>query len=234
VFQTLNDHLHAATAGTFFMVRTVSPDRIMKFPGERSRKKMLRPHLALIGEIAYSWNVMHERLADVFWIVAGIQDGRIAHSIWHSSASDLAQRKMLSAALFIRFDEHSAEYKVVSWLLTEINKISINRNSAIHAPLAIVGGFTWFDVLPKPDSKSPHAQRLEGKKLLNEFTLYRDRINALREFTYSVYIGLTFPDNFPLPQIPRSLDALIKDRAGRRPLSRSKQSRSTPSSKVKP
>jgi hypothetical protein len=69
------------------MVRTISPDRIIKSPGERAQKRMLRPHLALIGEIACSWNVMHERLADVFWIEAGIQS---ANQEQHES--DLAHR----------------------------------------------------------------------------------------------------------------------------------------------
>lgn len=175
---------------------------LLKPPTRTEMMKMLRPHATLIGEIVFCWNGLHENLANVFWGVTNIANGLVSQSIWHSLASDIAQRKMLKAAVMARYAEDSKEYIDICWVIEQINDLSINRNSSIHAPLAFVTDITGTSLMPSPHSQNIYAKRLAGKDLIEEFTLYIDRLSLLSTYARDLWASLFFPEHHAWPKRP--------------------------------
>jgi hypothetical protein len=61
-------------------------------------KQKMEPYVAALGRVAHSWNRLQEDLGQLFATVTGLLDGS-GVAIWHSTPHDLAQRKMLRAAV---------------------------------------------------------------------------------------------------------------------------------------
>ena len=80
---------------------------------------------------------LHAHLGQIeFWVVTGIPHESMPWlAIWHSTPSDLSQRKMLRAAAET-FSGHDQKRADILWLLDQIDHtLSSKRNEAIHAPL---------------------------------------------------------------------------------------------------
>jgi hypothetical protein len=180
-----------------------SAERIaLKIPSQREKMKLLNPHAKLIGEIALAWNSLHEQLGYIFWNITGIRNGFVADSIWNSTFSDSAQRTMLRGVVTIVYEEDSKHYKDIICLLDTIDKIAINRNSAVHVALSFTIDASGMTLQPKPFSQSRFAKALDGKDILKEFTLYKQRVYALTTYAASLYAAILSPKHWPWPDRP--------------------------------
>src|SRR5215211_6790047 len=97
------------------------------------------PYITALGELVIAWNSLQEQLAELFWTVTGISNGRVPLAIWHAANSDRTQRQMLRAAAENAFatDKDKKTRDDILWLLDRANSLADQRNDAIHSPF-------WF------------------------------------------------------------------------------------------
>jgi hypothetical protein len=104
-----------------------------------------------VGKVAYAWNHLQERLGQIFGIVLGAEANHfIATAVWYSSDSDRAQQAMLREAITAspadRWLNRPKAKDDIIWLLKEANKLTDDRNNAIHTPVAVwLGGAPSID-----------------------------------------------------------------------------------------
>jgi hypothetical protein len=65
---------------------------------DKQIQDVFEPYLMALGRVAHSWNHLQEALGGLFCTVAGLNEA-VGLPVWHSSASDRAQRKMLRAVV---------------------------------------------------------------------------------------------------------------------------------------
>lgn len=174
----------------------------------RLTHKSFRPYAIAVGQAALAWNQLQESLGELFSSVVRIEaadDLGIIRTIWNSMESDRAQRKMIRAALnrLANHEEISIEaHMQIKWLLDEADKLSDDRNDAIHSPLeSLTGSVTLAPVIGRPSvstthvrpqsrSGHPRAKKLAGKNLLDEFRRCRDTALVLSKHCTVVRWGL--------------------------------------------
>src|ERR1700730_14728696 len=67
-------------------------------PTETEQEAAFRPYAEELGRLVYAWNRLHVHCAELFHVATGIKSRDVALAIWHTTFSDLSQRKMLRAA----------------------------------------------------------------------------------------------------------------------------------------
>jgi hypothetical protein len=194
-------------------------------PTEVERDKAFQPYAEELGRLTYAWNRLHVHLADLFYIATGIAKREIALAIWHSTPSDLAQRKMLRAAAD-SFPPDSFWKEETIWILDILDESYSNRrNDALHGPLDI---FTMIAdgedprtiIIPDVSSGSPRAMSLANKQeILPLFIKNRAYLGQLAEDTkrlcgYIRFEGWKHDAPFPDRPVPLS-DAQIQSQIGK-------------------
>ncbi|TAN47221.1 MAG: hypothetical protein EPN26_14200 [Rhodospirillales bacterium] len=155
-----------------------------------------------VGELALAGNDLHLSLADLFWVVLGINNGLIPHAIWNSSNSDRAQRAMLQAVIETRALRHDISDKAreeILFILSKANSLEDRRNNALHSP------FIKSDkdaVMPFSGLGNKRAQKLLGKDLLKEFQSFYDTATVLRDYVEDIAEAMR-RNNAPWPERPQ-------------------------------
>jgi hypothetical protein len=180
--------------------------------GKSSKVKLRQSRLRYIqelGELIYAWNNMQELLAELFWVITGIPNGRIPLGVWHSTKSDRAQRDMLKAAALAAFAGESHEHQrircEICWLLERVNSLADRRNDVVHAPLWFVRDVVNPDqtkMIPHTFFGNPRAQKLVGKDLLEEFRWYRRMAEVLGSHALRLKFYLRGVEGSPWPDRP--------------------------------
>ena len=171
----------------------------------RKKLQILRPYKQELGELVFAWNSLHDELAHLFGLVIKIPRVETAFAIWHSTPSDLAQRKMLRNAVEAEFSSKDNRKADLLWLLDKVDYgLSQKRNDAIHAPITIrldpEGNV--IGVEPTSWSNSPRAKSLGGKDLLRELTWYRMSAVVLCLYVIDVCLALDPSARQPWPHRP--------------------------------
>jgi len=174
-------------------------------------------HVAAVGEVVFHWNLLHERLGELFGIAADTSP-HVGMAIWYALQSDVAQREILLAALRAS-ETDEARWKLrpqapgdIRWVLKHINeKLRDQRNDAIHAPceeaLAIFerpdgSKFPAFEVGPSFYLGNPRATKLSQKDLVPEFLWYAETGQVLTRFCTEMLAALKFGGSAPWPDKP--------------------------------
>ena len=177
-----------------------------KGPPERKRTQDIYKYAKEIGSITILWNQLHDNLANILGFLLPSQNPLdfIAQSMWYSTTSDHAQRKMLRAAI----DAHSgiepdAKTKLI-WLLDKVdNFLADKRNDALHTPF-ITGlsedSRSHLLLANHEFTQSPRAKKLRDKDLLKEFKWYANYASALA--VYAKYLEQALIAGRPLPDKP--------------------------------
>jgi hypothetical protein len=184
----------------------------LKPPTLQEQEKPFQPYAEELGRLVFAWNRLHANLGRLFWVVTGISSERMPLAIWHSTPSDLSQRRMLRAAVET-FGEKEQKRKDILWLLDKLDRsLSHNRNEAVHAPLVFFTGLfesniSQTRIAPDTHSGSPLASRLSEKgDLLQEFKYYRDYAACLSDYVLALFTCLRVRDhgqpNWPWPDRP--------------------------------
>lgn len=173
------------------------------------KRKLYAPYWAAIGELATTWNQLHDKLSDLFWTVLGSPIGAVPLAVWHSTPSDFAQRKMLRAATEARFNKASKERVELIWLLDVIDKsLTLKRNDALHAPLYIVTRPHGTNIEPGYPEFHPRSKSLSGKDVLDEYAWYIDYCTTLVKYSSQLSAAMNYPQQFAWPDRP-SLPTLV-------------------------
>ena len=175
----------------------------IKMPGPKARERAFAPYALELGKLTFSWNHLHEALAQLFWETTGIANGAIALAIWHSTPSDRSQRQMLRAAADQRFAHDARAHKAIMWLLKKTDHaLSGGRNDAIHAPLILTVEGDEIRYEPFDHQNNPRAQSLRGKDLLIHLQLWQQQAEVLRHYAVAIRRAILRPEHSPWPDEP--------------------------------
>jgi hypothetical protein len=191
---------------------------ITKVPSGQERQETIEPYLIEIGALVLSWNYLHEELANLFWRVTGIPNGAIAFAIWHSTPSDLTQRKMLRAAVEVVYGENDETRERILWLLNKVDHfLAQKRNDALHAAVVLLVEPEGTKIIPQNFTNSPRADSLEGKQIIKELIWYRETADALKWDARMLRQALHPKRPQPLPEKPKMPHLVLPTNATEKP-----------------
>lgn len=166
-------------------------------PTEEQIQAASEPYLKALGKVVFAWNQMQERLALLFVVVGQFKNEHIATAIWHSTPSDLSQRKMLRAAAVESGGEDNAKMADIIWMLNKIDdELGHRRNEAIHAAYHLVTDTGNQQTRFGPDdwSANPKSRKLEGRNLLAEFEWLAECSHLLADYARRMELHLIDDD----------------------------------------
>jgi hypothetical protein len=184
-----------------------------KPPTQKQLDKAFAPLALEIGKLTRAWNRLHEALGKIFVYALVGRKGHMSppFAVWYSIRSDLVQRVALRQAIDApgAIDARvfpSAKEDIV-WVLKETDKLSIQRNDALHAPLVMATSDArpGIEIMPEYFAGNPRALALKDKDLLAEICWYRRKAEVLQNFTYTAWLELVLrePGAWPRrPQLP--------------------------------
>jgi hypothetical protein len=207
---------------------------IVHTPTREEADAVFTPYAIEMGRLVYAWNHLHDDLAKLFWRVTGIRKSETAYAIWHSTPSDLGQRKMLIAAASTAFAKNDPAKSAILWLVGQVNNsLAAKRNDAIHGPVVLVTDLYGTSVRPDDWTNNPRASSLRGKQILSELVWYRETAECLRLYCRALERALSSPGQAgSLPEKPtlphhRPLKSLREIRSHKRGKERSFQLQSS-------
>jgi hypothetical protein len=91
----------------------------------------------------------------------------------------------------------------IASLVNEVQKFSIRRNNAMHAPINLLMDTSTFEFKLEPNYwyGNPNAKQLQGKDVLSEFRWYVAQTESLRNYAQSINTHL-ISGRLPLPSKP--------------------------------
>jgi hypothetical protein len=190
----------------------------------RFTAKSFRPYAEVIGQVALTWNDLHETLGILFTEVA-FEGSLAAQDAWQSLIVDRAKREMLKSVLvgmtilddrpdLARFRDDAI------WIIEQTSAAEDGRNAAIHTPLLSHDHPVYRDVGKDPgiSSFSLHgnrrAKRLNEKDVLTEYRYYRDKFITLQHFAESL---LYWRKGLPWPKRPKLPSRKMRSRHPKQP-----------------
>lgn len=167
-------------------------------------EELFQPYGLELGKLVYSWNKIQESLSRIFSQIVDAKHPNVATAIWHSTPSDLQQRKMLRSALSM-FDRKSSPASEIIWILDSIDhSLAHKRNDAIHAPLVFITDALGTTLGPdRFTSDNPRAKALLGKDLLAEFKWYHETCDVLTRYARAISQSIRDPDRHSVPERPK-------------------------------
>ena len=175
---------------------------------EDGGKGAFEEYALAVGKVVHSWNLLQEKLGQLFAVVAG-GNRPVILSIWYSTDNDRAQRNMLRAAItgndIKRWENTPKATDDLKWLLDRSDSLADERNNAVHAPCVLIIGASLDrneEMGAAYNSGNIRAKRLKGKSLDIEFDYYERMAGALSVFTERVETAIAFPEHYPWPDRP--------------------------------
>lgn len=161
-------------------------------------EKAMREYYYSVGRVAHAWNYLQETLGRIFVIIIHDVKYNVACSLWHSQQSDRNQRRLLRSSISSgALDDwkHHLPPRAggdIIWLLFESDELSGRRDEAIHSPVGLRHDDMNIDPVPIWYFGNPLANRLSGKKLIDELSLSEWRAHELD--VYSMFIESALRD----------------------------------------
>jgi hypothetical protein len=147
-------------------MKTPSP-----WPLPKQLRQASRVYATRLGQLIFAWNNLHDNLSKLFELAVDSPSRKIGVSIWYSTESDFAQRKMLRAAIERTTKLSKPQRDDIIWMLNRIDEsLRHHRNDAIHSPYVFIQHFSDTSrilVIPDPSSDSPRAKSLMNKGAQN-------------------------------------------------------------------
>jgi len=178
---------------------------IVTFPNEEVRKKAFEEYVTAVGKVAYSWNYLHEQLAQLFVSVVAADNVDVAFAVWYSTPNDRGQRQMLKSAVAASKApwKTAATVDEFKWLDGRLNSLAEARNDAVHAPCSLYVDAERSVMGPAFIWGHPRAKNLIGKSLLAEFAWCEAYTEALSRYVIALQSAV-HPDNRePWPDRPK-------------------------------
>lgn len=164
----------------------------MKPLSYKERRRLYRPVESALGKIALAWNELHHALSYLFIKFTKL-DSVQGLAIWNCLLIDRAQRELLRAAAENCKDLDPSKLKDVLWLCDQVNKLSNDRNDALHAPFVILYNHRtngppsltprWFFGNPRAKSLIGNLDgALENPDVTKKLILCRLKAEVLNEY----------------------------------------------------
>lgn len=148
----------------------------VKLHTRSSARAAFRPYSASIGQVALTWNILHDNLVHLFQTIVKSQNAALPYKIWFAVDSDFLQRKMLRAAVDANADLTQLQRDEICWILNQIdNSLRYKRNDALHAPLMLTTGVvddmirSWVEA--SMWSANPRAKALRNKNFFRNLRI---------------------------------------------------------------
>jgi hypothetical protein len=106
--------------------------KMVTFPGWEDLDQRFEPYAIQLGWLAYSWNSLHDRLGQLFWVLTGLQNGKIPLAIWNAVKNDRAQREIVRATATVSLQSNPAVHDEIKWILDRADVFEEHRNNALH------------------------------------------------------------------------------------------------------
>ena len=178
------------------------PKPIAEFipPSPKETDALYFNHAMMVGRVSCSWNMLHERLADIF---VALIESELARSVWYSTESDRSQRKMLASVVKAKtWPESLPKAKDdITWILNRTESTSDRRNTAVHTPIAIFLGpnGTPTQIGPHYMYGHPRAVKVLNENLFDLCLWCESQAVALSNFSWAVSRALRKSGNWPWP-----------------------------------
>jgi hypothetical protein len=188
-------------------------------PSSARLRREFNAYFREVGSLVNAWNDLQENLASIFWKVTGINNRHVAFGIWHSTPSDLAQRKMLRAAIEASYPAASGIRTELIWLLDKVDhSLSGKRNDGLHGPIILLSDKNGMRLSPQLTTNNPRAKGFVDKDVIETIEWYRLTAEALRRHSYRIKQALqahdpSLPDRPELPLLSPQLKAKKTPRA---------------------
>jgi hypothetical protein len=186
------------------------------WPTEAQLRKARQPYAISVGELVFAWNALHENLSEIFELAIKSPSRYMGTSIWHSTDSDFAQRKMLRAAVERAKHFSQTQRADILWILNRVDDtLRHNRNDAIHAHYIYIQNVpdtSRIIMMPDMASESPRAKSLSAKarsnlkQYLEENTQLADILTDYSSEIFSAILApavRSWPERPELPQAHR-------------------------------
>lgn len=147
-------------------------------------------HAMQIGQVSIAWNSLHENLFLLFWMLTGNGKKALAHGIWHSVASDSAQRGFLRAAA--QAQKSKRLFAAIDWIVKQADKIGADRNALIHSPMTTTASPQGKLILTPSalGGKTTHIERLRSKPSPKDWDIVRGNLWVLAQYAQAIDIHL--------------------------------------------
>lgn len=181
----------------------------------------LKKHARHVGEIAWAWNSLYDRLFMIFWTLSKTEDHSIAHTLWHTIQNDGTQRQMMLSLATVVLPKKSRMLAQLKWLKECVEDLAPLRNDAVHTPInfASLGDGRSVEV---PAAQSARRQAVERQRVRSIAELWRsvrDDLYVLALYAQAIALRLNHPDRFgPLPHRPRLRAIPTRGRSKRKTL----------------
>jgi hypothetical protein len=144
------------------------------------------PYAIEMGFFVRNWNNLHGELCKMFCVLT---KSKVSAAVWHAVPHDRTQRAMLLAAAEALYASEHKVRQEIKWLVDRTDEMGDQRDSVVHAPLAILHTDT-FEYFPHWISGHGRAVKLQkslkGRKLLDELKRYRDKAGLLCNYAINI------------------------------------------------
>jgi hypothetical protein len=182
--------------------------RLVRMATDEDMQKAFDAYALAVGKVAHEWNMLNERLGQLFTVVVGARTPDVSLAVWNSSENDRAKQKMLKDAIQSYhakqwpWDIPVARTDLI-WLADQALNLGEDRNNAVHAPCMLAIDHTGPLMIAHVVSRHARASKLRGKPVLPEFEWVRLWASELAMFAQRTETGLGWPDRYPWPDRPQ-------------------------------
>lgn len=160
-------------------------------------QKSVRPYSTAVGELVWASNFCHSRFQLVFSSLLGIEDLDVGDQIWHSMASDRAQRGALRALTQKLLPAGSRLQRNILWALDRGDRLGEQRNDAVHMPTAWMSGYELIpDITANPRSRLDRMGKL-SRPMAEHFRFVRGDLIALAWYVHGLFCHIAYQSYQP-------------------------------------
>lgn len=183
-----------------------------KLPADPKQRAAMKRHARQVGEIVYAWNSAHGAIFWVFWTLLG-KGHAVAHGLWHSLQSDIAQRQLLEQ-LASNTESHTISIrKAASWLVWAMDELSPYRNAAAHVQMY----YHHPDLLPSDSTSRPkYVERLSKSPVEKYWRKLRGDLRAIEVYAVDLHVAIMMKNARPYTHRPQLRLVLAKNAKSRR------------------
>ena len=181
------------------------------------RKRGLKKHTRLVGEVVWAWSELQKAYAFAFSQTVDNEGTMIGHAIWTALNNDSAQRDILDEALYYSLKVKAAQRKRIQWAIKETGHLKRYRNDIVHGArgweITTRGLIPTFSSYGNPinrlvryaDRESDDGEWLAGPDIHQLMVLLRGDLMQLAAYVKEIGRAIAGRKPSALPRKPRLL-----------------------------
>ena len=155
------------------------------------RNELFQPIAEGIGRIAVLWNNIHEDLCGMFCEIIHHRTIYVPLAIWNVARSDSLCRKLFDGVAQAAFAKEPVKRDSFSWLISKLDNMASDRNSAIHSPLiTVIDNFGIMSIQANTILQNSPAKRWAKKDVLAELKRNHEDLVKLADYAIGLRIQI--------------------------------------------